>query len=341
MGGAAIVELEAALAPLLDTGGRPDPAWLDIGRQWSAAVWAQADALGPTPLSPEEIERGLALAARPVFVCGAHRSGTSLVRNRLDGHPALAVLPSEGTFYTNLEARLAGRSPREQAAEMGQEWLRRFVNPSSQPPFWLLGRSSAEGSPYVEFARRLGAWWSVPDGRRLWPLVAVALAWAGRGDLAGVERWVEKTPTNEHHLARLWGEFPQAKVIHVIRRPEDALASHKALMGGRWRPGRAVAAIYRDLGRSLRIAVAQTPSDRYLLLRYEDLVGQAEETSRRLAEFLDIAPLLSLEQPTVAGRPVQANTSFAGDRERPALTRLERTILAAACGSAAVRLGYD
>lgn len=339
MSGAGIVELEVALARLLD--GRPDPSWLEVGRQWSAAVWARADALGPASLAPEAIARGLALAARPVFVCGAHRSGTSLVRNLLDGHPALAVLPSEGTFYTHLEARLAGRSPRDQAAEMGQEWLRRFANPSNQPPFWLLGRSSAEGSAYVELARRLGAWWAVPDERRLWPLVAVVLAWAGRRDLAGVERWVEKTPTNERHLARLWAEFPEARVIHVVRRPEDALASHKALMGARWRPGREIAAVYRGLARSLRIAAERAPSDRYLLVRYEDLVGQREKMGRRLAEFLNIAPLPSLREPTVAGMAVRANSSFAGDRERPALTRLERAILKATSGAAAARLGYD
>lgn len=337
---AGLVELETGLAGLLVTGGRPDPRWLDVARQWSAAVWGCAEALGPAPLAPEAIERGLALAARPVFVCGAHRSGTSLVRNLLDAHPALAVLPSEGTFYTGLERRLAGLSPREQVAEMGQEWLRRLVNPSNQPPFWLLGRSSAEGSPYVEFARRLSAWWPV-GARRLWPLVAVALARAGGEIPEGIERWVEKTPTNERHLARLWAEFPQAKVIHVVRRPEDALASHKALMGARWRPGREVAAIYRNLARSLRISVGQPPSDRYLVMRYEDLAGQPIEAARRLAEFLEIAPLSSLQQPTVAGMPVRANSSFAGERQRGGLTRFERAVLKAMTGSSAARLGYD
>lgn len=334
-----VVELEADLARLLGTGGRPDPSWLDAARRWSAAVWDRAEALGPAPLTAEEIERGLALSARPVFICGAHRSGTSLVRNLLDGHPALAVLPSEGTFYTNFEARLAGFPPREQAAEMGQEWLRRLVNPSNQPPFWLLGRSSAENSPYVEFARRLGAWWSAGGGR-MWPLVAVVLARAGPIE-AGVERWVEKTPTNERYLARLWAEFPDAKVIHVVRRPEDALASHKALMGVRWRPGREVAGIFRNLARSLRIAAGQAPSDRHLMLRYEDLASRPNEAARRLAEFLEIAPLPSLQEPTVVGMPVRANSSFAGERKRGGLTGFERTILKAMTGSSAARLGYD
>ena len=159
-------------------------------------------------------------------------------------------------------------------------------------------------------------------GRSLWPLVAVALAWAGRaggGIPEGVGRWVEKTPTNERYLDRLWAEFPQARVIHVVRRPDAALASHKALMGARWRPGREVAAIYRNMARSLRIALEQSlraPSDRYLLVRYEDLIGQPAEGSRRLAEFLGIEPLPGLLRPTVATIPVRANSSFAEGGER-------------------------
>ena len=69
-----IVELEEALNRCL-LEPRLDPTWLDIGRQWSAAVWERADTLGPAPLPPEQIERGIALATRPVFVCGTHRSG--------------------------------------------------------------------------------------------------------------------------------------------------------------------------------------------------------------------------------------------------------------------------
>jgi hypothetical protein len=199
-----------------------------------------------------------------------------------------------------------------------------------------LGPSSEH---YVEFARRLAAWWPV-DRLRQWPLVAVALAWAGRTGLAGVARWVEKTPTNERHLARLWAEFPEARVIHVIRHPADALASHKALMGARWRPGREVAGVYRNLARSLRIAAGQAPSDRYLLLRYEDLAGQPVEAARQLAEFLGVAPLPSLQKPTVAGMPVCANSSFAGERKRGGLTRLERALLEAMTGTSAAKLGY-
>ena len=189
-------------------------------------------------LDPDDVERGLAVARRPVFICGAHRSGTTLVRDLLDGHPALCVLPSEGTFFTSLQAHLERRPPEDRQAFLGGEWLRRLANPINRPPYWLLGRSSCGVSPYVEFARVLGAWWSVVEERlgdriSAWPLVAVSLTYARatRGHATAVEpsRWVEKTPGNERFVRLLMREFPAAKIIHVVREPLAVLASRKRL----------------------------------------------------------------------------------------------------------------
>jgi hypothetical protein len=74
----------------------PGEALLAAGRRWAAAVWAEAERAGPVDLPPEMVAWGRALAARPVFVVGVHRSGTTLLRDLLDGHPALSVLPAGG-----------------------------------------------------------------------------------------------------------------------------------------------------------------------------------------------------------------------------------------------------
>jgi hypothetical protein len=62
-----------------------------VALEWSACVWAAAETAGPWPIAPRDIERGLALARRPVFICGVHRSGTTLMRDLLDSHPALST----------------------------------------------------------------------------------------------------------------------------------------------------------------------------------------------------------------------------------------------------------
>ena len=332
-------------------------------KRWSEAVWAAAEAEGPAVLSREEMRRGLDVARRPIFICGAHRSGTTLVRDLLDNHPALGVLPSEGTFLTSSRRYLGRHAPARRLGLLGREWLRRLANPIHQAPYWVLGRSRDEHSPYVGFARRLMAWWPVAGAhlgaaaRSSWPLAAVALAYAqctgGLDDSSGVRYWAEKTPTNERFLARLLDEFPHARVVHVIRHPVAVLASREQERrnagGGRL----ALRRIARDLERSYRIAAhGGRAHGRYALVRYEDLLERPWESMERLAAFLDIEPLPSLLEPTVAGLPTASNSSFREDAipgriepgapcrsGMPGLPARER--LAALLGDAAGRLGYE
>ncbi len=335
-------------------------AMREVAARWSAAVWEEAQATGPLELDQEQITRGLELASRPVFVCGAHRSGTTLVQSLLDSHPALAVLPSEGTFLTNLEPRLRQLPSERHLPLVACEWLTRLANPINQAPYWLLGRSSGQDSPYVAYARALIAWWPVTAARisavtSSWPLVAVALAYAHvtSGLSARLWRWAEKTPTNERFLERLWREFPDAKVIHVVRNPIAVCASSKVNLS-RWERLRNDSRILRDLDRTYRTAAvwSRFASDRYLLVRFEDLLQHTAVAVERLAGFLCIEPLPVLMQPTIAGLPSVGNSSFtsagppghiqkavAGSTEL--LTRFERQRLCAVVGEAAAALGYD
>jgi hypothetical protein len=113
----------------------PGDALLAAGRRWSAAVWAAAERAGPAALAPDDVAWGRALAARPVFVVGVHRSGTTLLRDLLDGHPALSVLPAEGTWLTSLHPKIRRLPEAERLGAFGEEWLRRLANPVNQPPY--------------------------------------------------------------------------------------------------------------------------------------------------------------------------------------------------------------
>lgn len=331
--------------------------------RWSAAVWVAAEAEGPFALCRPEVSRGLELARHPVFICGAHRSGTTLMRDLLDDHPALAVLPSEGTFLTNCRRALRRHPPARRLELLGCEWLRRLANPIHQAPYWALGRSAEDHSPYVDFARCLMAWWPIVKrhigaAASSWPLTAVALAYAqctrGLDGASRLRYWAEKSPTNERYLARLLTEFPRARVIHVIRHPLAVLASHeqeRRNAGGERLPLRRIA---RDLERSYRIAArrGRGADDRYLLVRYEELLERPRDTVERLASFLDIAPLPILLQPTVAGVPAASNSSFREDaipgriepQANPRIEILGRAALerlAALTGDTAARVGYE
>ncbi len=365
---ATIVDLEQQLDRYLS---RPRFAASDAqvvsrpAAQWSTAVWTVASAAGPVRLGKDEVARGFDMARLPVFICGTHRSGTTLVRDLLDNHPALAVLPAEGMFFTSFESRLL-RQPRTQWLQsLGCEWLRRLANPIYQEPYWLLGSSSEERSPYVEFARALMAWWPLAEERMSamassWPLVAVALAYAhcthGFDAHSRLERWAEKTPTNERFLGRLRSEFPDAKLIHVVRHPFAVYASNKYEKQQTGRMYRKNAnQVLRDLALSYQVAREQScgrGADHYLVIRYEDLLESTSATVDRLATFLDIESLPSLMQPTAAGLAVPSNSSFGADavpgrlnsihhRWTTTLTRLDRERLTAVLGEPARSLGYD
>jgi len=362
-----IIRLEEALDRLLPEfrmEGRPGGELRSAALQWSEAAWAAAEAAGPDLLDEKEIVLGLRLAERPVFVCGPHRSGTTLVRNLLDGHPQLSVLPAEGTFLSSWRAKIEPLPRAEKIRALGCEWLRRLANPINQVPYWLLGRTTAENTPYVLFARRLLAWWAVLEnyygtGRTLLPLMALALAYAAcdgpPGIDARVERWVEKTPTNEFYLDLVWAEAPATKVIHVVRDPISIYASRKQLEEKNLGTFRNARRVLEDLARSFEIAAkhpAQSEEDRYLLVRYEDLLAEPEAVMERLAAFLGIEPDPILLTPTVANRPAYPNSAFrlkeepgsilrwTQDRRPENVTDRERDLVAAYVGDFAGTLGY-
>lgn len=276
-------------------------------KEWSALVWDEAEKLGPITLSAEMLADGLNLAVHPVFICGVHRSGTTLVRNLLDCHPDLVVLPSEGTYFTNIEFKLLALPENERLAYLGMEWLRRLANPINQPPYWLLGRSTDESSPYVTFARYFMAWWGLlkePENAQ-WPHMAVVLAYASCTNNIKAKYWVDKTPVNERFIERIWREMPNGKIIHVLRNPMDTLTSRKKM-----EPAITIRHALRDMKLSFSFAAEYENDTRVMLLRYEELCNEPGAITRGLANFLSITYLPGLQQATVAGIPADANSSF-------------------------------
>ncbi len=348
-----IIEAEDVLNTLLPVyrlEESPSAALIKAAAMWSQTVWAAAVQLGPMALSAQQVSHGLKLAASPVFICGVHRSGTTLLRNLLDGHPELAVLPSEGTYFTNLEFKLQALSENEWPTFLGTEWLRRLANPINQPPYWLLGRTCAAGSPYVDFARYLMAWWKILYQREKtqWPHTAVVLAYASCTNTAAA-LWVDKTPTNERFLNRIWKEMPGAKIIHVVREPVATLISRKEM-----EPALYIRTVLKDMKLSFRVAL--TPSylndPRFLVVRYEQLCENPTTVTDQIASFLNIGFSESILRPTVAGLPVKANSSSAQQAgpdqilkphqhlHNEQLPAAELRLLASYIGNLAAKLNY-
>ncbi len=322
---AEIIEAEEALNALLPVSRLKDKApaaLINAAHRWSDTVWAAAGKRGPIPLSKQQVETGLTLAQHPVFICGVHRSGTTLLRDMLDAHPELLVLPSEGTFYTNIEAKLNAIPDKERMEYIGKEWLRRLANPINQAPYWLLGRTENDKSVYVDFACYVIAWWDVVDKTNpQWPHQVIMLAYASCLNKLNGQAWVDKTPVNERYLKRIWAENPQAKVIQLIRNPVDVISSRKKM-----EPSIPLRKAMDDLELSFKMAHQQLKDShrRFLLVRYEDICDKTEETIEQIASYLNIPVSPQLFIPTIVGKPTQANSSFANNHPQGKILSLKQ-----------------
>jgi hypothetical protein len=235
-----------------------------------------------------------------------------------------------------------------------REWIQRFVDPNFEPHF-RLGMSDAGRNPGVEFARRLFGWHEALRGRvppTFAPLLALAAAFraAAPAPAGAPLLWVEKTPQNERYADRL-AVLSGARFIQLVRDPRATLASLAELYRTSGIGNFDAAEHARAIGRSLRLARANRRrfGDRYLVVRYEDLIANPAREIEVVRQFLGIAADPGLLVPTAGGRPVRANSAFAAgapgvvEPRRPAADPPPEhlAVVCAYAASAARAFGYE
>jgi hypothetical protein len=352
------LDWEARIARLLPVPGSPSTdraLLLDEVSMYARAAVREARRVGSVAPSIAERERAMAWLDRPVFVCGHHRSGTTLLNSLFDGHPELVVLPNEGTYFTSFRYAVRENPSPEDVDRFAADWISRFVDPNYEPHF-RLGRAGPAGTPSVLFARRLLGWHSAqlgasPARAPFSLLLSLVAAFHDLVPTSGTPRlWVEKTPLNERQVERL-AVFSDARFIQLVRHPAATLASLLPIYRETKQSHGGVAEHARSIGRSLRLALRNDRAfrERYLIVRYEDLVGDPAREMDRVRAFIGISSNPSLEVPTIVGVPARANSSFGlgdpGVISRSRATRIlsptEATLIGAFTASAARTLGYE
>jgi Sulfotransferase family len=99
----------------------------------------------------------------------------------------------------------------------------------------------------------------------------------------GKERWGEKTPLHTWHVDDMARIYPDAQFIVMMRHPGGSVSSNMR----RWEMhfGKAAGHYKRYAREAIRQAAAH--ADRFVLLRYEELVLQPEALMRELLDWLD------------------------------------------------------
>ncbi len=355
MSGSHWVNREAVVAALLM---RPDGAsaraqLLAAVSDYAEAAIREARTLGPIVPSAANCTEALEWLLRPVFICGHHRSGTTLLQNLLDGHPQLLSLPSEGTYFSSF-AYVARHEPSDSDLNrFAAEWIARCVDPNFAPHF-RLGASGATRAPSVEFARALFGWNAALRSRVspvFAPLLALVAAYRSTAaPMSDPHGWVEKTPRNERYTAQL-RYFGAGRFIQLVRDPRAVLASLAEIYRTAGLGSFDAAASAKAIGQSMRLADknARRLGRRYLVVRYEDLVQHPAQQMERVRQFLGIAADAALLTPTAGGSPVAGNSSFSV--HGPGVVELSRAsaklpaeqlkLLSAYAAGAARRFGYE
>lgn len=290
------------------------------------------------------VEKTREFIENPVFICGAMKTGTTLITRLLDNHPSLMVMPGDSHYYTNF------RDYSESNGHLYQYWMQRLINPTGQKPFWFLG---SDLDSYLNFLLYLE--YFLTTEYDTFQSVVAAVFCANPNRSMSVRHWVEKKPENERYVQWFIERFPKARFLHIVRDPLPNIASLKKLGEFKNIPFRAVS--YAVRLKSLMALGADhfnTNGEKmYRFIRYEDLLADTEKEMSALATYLEIAMHKNLLISSENGVPARANSMYPANRItgsittggidekwRDILTQKEQEEIVTVLFSQAIDLGY-
>lgn len=231
------------------------------------------------------------LSSDPVLIGGDNRSGTTLTSVVLDSHPDLVVGPELdfteprdlGPYIVESCDLLLADDPRVRGSGV-----------ETADPDWYFGVQ------FVKQCHRFGvAYTDLRDiVRRVIDELGTDVAEFDdrchvlhevgnfRRTQTGMRRWGIKIQRQIHRVDDFARMFPRAHFLHIVRDGRDVAASN--IVGGQeWAYKTVEEAAAGWLGVVER-PHAVAPADRYLEIRYEDLVGDPQTTLKRVVEFLGV-----------------------------------------------------
>lgn len=226
----------------------------------------------------------------PVFVSGTNRSGTTLMYALLATHPNLSMV-RRTDMWRYFYGRFGDLSQPENFEHCLRTMLsyKRIVNLKPDPE-----------------RIRQEFWQGEASYGRLFALIHQHNA-----ERSGKTRWGDKSLHTEEYADQIFSEFPQARIIHVIRDPRDRYASVKKRLNA---TSRRIGVDTVKWLASVRIArkAAERYPDRFMIVRYETLAQQPEETLQLVCDF--IGEPYTPEMLTMSGarryHEAGANTSY-------------------------------
>ena len=251
---------------------------------------------------------------KPIFILGAHKSGTSLLRSLFDGHSNLFVIPIEAHFFQHngywvdygIRKQYPKKLDREDIINNYINWIRKSnIKPggysdSDTRGFWDIDKfkkSIKKGNNYIGIKNSIknyinSMYFSLYNEK-----------------LSENLRIVEKSVENAEFALELKQLFPKAKFVHIIRNPYSNLVSIRKFKSKNGYPFlkpiiNALENSYYYLEKNQRFLGKD-----YLVIRYEDLVKEPEKIINDIIKFTSISKEKILYKPTVQGENWKGNST--------------------------------
>jgi len=260
-------------------------------------------------------------------VVGAQRSGTTMLRLMMNAHPELGI-PFEADFLPAYEyARDSGYDAARVLGHLAQEPLIQKGGIIEDPQQVL----DMQPQDFPELVAAAFSAWAANRGKTCWGI---------------------KTPGYVTHMDTINQLFPECRFIHIVRDGRDVATSYTNLSWGnshivrlaedwQWK-----VTLGHKMGRML--------GERYLEIRFEQLVLEPEEVLREICAFLalEFSPaMLSYHENATAEMPSDSmkwhqqsvsapNRDKIGAWQRE-LSAADQVIFEQVAGEALEMLGYD
>jgi hypothetical protein len=250
---------------------------------------------------------------QPIFILGAQKSGTSLLRSILDGHSKLFVIPMETHYFQlakywvdfEFRAERPGKISREEIIERFCNWIHHknvFANPYSDSDT----RNMFDEDLFLEAISEIQQ--NDEDKIQIEKYFEAIYYSIYNQQLSPNKRVVEKSIENAEFAWILQLFFPQAKFIHIIRNPYANIVSirkFKSMESGFPLMPR----IVKSLKNSYYYLYKNKENiNNYFTIRYRDLVTNPETQIKRICKFLEIPFEKTLLAPTHLGKNWQGNS---------------------------------
>ncbi|MBD3274289.1 MAG: hypothetical protein GF372_03205 [Candidatus Marinimicrobia bacterium] len=206
---------------------------------------------------------------RPVFIFGAPRSGTSLLRRILNAHPEMGI-PHESLIYSSL-----------------YDWRHHYGDFSVLENRQKLIRDILE-------LKAIQKWDIVPAENRILEkyrshtfhgaVSALITSWA---EIHNKSQWGEKTPWHGFYWRAIHEGFPHARFVHLVRDGRDAALSWKR---ARFGPNHIypLALSWADYLNEMNTLKKTVDKTHFHEIHYEELLQSPAQIIKKLCHFLDI-----------------------------------------------------